>query len=352
MIMSANGTKLDQDHRWPAVLRRDHEVDGQFVYAVRTTGVYCRPSCPSRRPRRQHVQFFGSWAEAEHAGFRPCKRCGPRRVDPADRGTELATEIARLLEDRSAVSLAELSRATGRSPRHIRRVFKRVTGVSPRQWAAARRMGTLKRRLQAGDTVSRAQYEAGFGSSSRLYERAAGALGMTPAAYRRGGAGVKIGYVVVPTALGPLLVAGTDRGICAARFGASEPALTRSLKEEFPEADLTPGEPRVSLWAASLHAQTEGIKPTALLPLDIQATAFQLRVWDELRHIPFGQTRTYSEVARSIGRPSAARAVAGACAGNRAALAVPCHRVVREDGGLGGYRWGLERKRKLLEGER
>jgi AraC family transcriptional regulator of adaptative response/methylated-DNA-[protein]-cysteine methyltransferase len=352
MIMNVNGNLRDPDTRWAAVLERDRELDGRFVYAVSTTGIYCRPSCPSRRPDRRHVQFFDAPALAERAGFRPCKRCAPQRADGEANAPTLASDIARILRDQpDAATLAELSRATGKSVRHVRRVFKRVTGVSPRQFAAARRVGVLKQRLRRGDTVSRAQFEAGFGSSSRLYERADAALGMTPAAYRRGGAGVKIGYVITPTSLGPLLVAGTERGLCAVRFGASQAALARSLQEEFPHAGLERDEPRVSLWAASLKAQTDGLKPSALLPLDVQATAFQLRVWSELRRIPFGRTRTYSDVARSIGRPTAARAVARACASNPAALAIPCHRVVRGDGAPGGYRWGVERKKELLERE-
>ncbi|MBI3981856.1 MAG: methylated-DNA--[protein]-cysteine S-methyltransferase [Gemmatimonadetes bacterium] len=352
MITMLNGRLRDPDIRWAAVLRRDREVDGRFVYAVRSTGIYCRPSCPSRRPRRTHVQFFDSPGAAEQAGFRACKRCAPARAGHADGATGLVADIARLLQDRSgSVSLAELSRATGRSVRHIRRVFQRVTGVSPRQFAAARRVGALKQRLRRGDTVSRAQFEAGFGSSSRLYERAGAALGMTPATYRKGGAGAKIGYVTVPTAVGLLLVAGTERGLCAVRFGESKAVLTRALREEFPQATLEPDSPRVSLWAASLRAQVEGLKPSAILPLDVQATAFQLRVWEQLRRIPFGATRTYGEVARRLGRPTATRAVARACASNPAALAIPCHRVVRSDGELGGYRWGIEKKRELLQRE-
>jgi AraC family transcriptional regulator of adaptative response/methylated-DNA-[protein]-cysteine methyltransferase len=340
------------DPRWKAVLERDPASDGRFVYGVRTTGIYCRPTCPSRRPAPQHVSFFATPAGAERAGFRACRRCGPTAVRSRD--AELAERVIRLIRSSggSMPTLSTLARETGASPFHLQRTFKRITGVSPRQWAAARRVGTLKHRLQAGDTVSRAQYEAGFGSSSRLYESAGSMMGMTPATYRRGGAGTTIGYVVVATALGPLLVAGTERGVCAVRFGGSARALARSLKEEFPEAALVAGEPRVSRWAASLRAQTDGIKPDAMLPLDVQATAFQLRVWNELRRIPFGATRTYGEIARAIGRPRAARAVARAVASNRAALAIPCHRVVRGDGDVGGYRWGQNRKKKLLEAER
>jgi AraC family transcriptional regulator of adaptative response/methylated-DNA-[protein]-cysteine methyltransferase len=353
MIMSVNGTHRDFDTRWAAVLNRDRAEDGRFVYAVRTTGIYCRPSCPSRRPARRHVRFFESSSQAEKAGFRPCKRCAPARAEATDPAARLAADIARLLRNQSGpVSLEELSRATGRSVRHLRRVFKRVTGLSPRQVTMARRVRALKHRLRQADTVTRAQYDVGFGSSSRLYERAEGALGMTPATYRKGGEGTRIGYVIVPTSLGKLLVAGTARGLSAVRFGESNAALTASLRAEFPRAVLEPDEPRVSLWAASLKAQTDGLKPSALLPLDIQATAFQLRVWEELRRIPFGETRTYADVARAVGRPRAARAVARACATNRAALAVPCHRVVREDGSLGGYRWGLDRKQELLRRER
>lgn len=341
------------DARWQAVMARDRASDGRFVYAVRSTGIYCRPSCPSRRPRRNQVTFYDLPALAEREGFRACRRCQPDGVALVDPTRELAEEVCRLIDRRpdGDVSLATLSRAVGRSPYYLHRTFKRVVGVTPREYAAARRLTRLKAELRAEQTVSRAQYAAGYGSSSRVYEAADRKLGMTPATYRRGGAGARIGYVLVDTSLGTLLVAGTERGLCAVRFGEQGAELAHGLREEFPEAELVHDEPRVNLWAQVLRAQVDGLKPSSLVPLDVQATAFQWRVWQELRRIPFGRTRTYSQVAAALGHPSATRAVARACATNPAALAIPCHRVVREDGGMGGYRWGLERKEELLKRE-
>jgi AraC family transcriptional regulator of adaptative response/methylated-DNA-[protein]-cysteine methyltransferase len=341
------------DARWQAVMARDRESDGRFVYAVRSTGIYCRPSCPSRRPRRTQVAFFDLPALAEREGFRACRRCKPNDVDLADPTRELAEEVCRLIDRRpdGDVSLETLSKAVGKSPYYLHRTFKRVVGVTPREYAAARRLNRLKAELRTEQTVSRAQYAAGYGSSSRLYEGADQKLGMTPATYQRGGAGTRIGYALIDTTLGTLLVAGTERGLCAVRFGEEGAELAHGLREEFPEAELVHDDPRVNLWAQALRAQVDGLKPTSLVPLDVQATAFQWRVWQELRRIPFGGTKTYSQVAAAIGNPRATRAVARACATNPAALAIPCHRVIREDGGLGGYRWGLERKEELLKRE-
>ncbi len=341
------------DARWQAVLARDRASDGRFVYAVRSTGIYCRPSCPARRPRRHQVEFFDLPALAERAGFRACRRCKPDGAAMGDPTRELAQQVCRLIDQRpdGDVSLETLSAAVGKSPYYLHRTFKRVVGVTPREYAAARRLARLKTELRAEQTVSRAQYAAGYGSSSRLYEGADRKLGMTPATYQRGGAGARIGYALMDTSLGTLLVAGTERGLCAVRFGEKGAVLARGLKEEFPEAELVHDDPRVNLWAQVLQAQVDGIKPSSLVPLDVQATAFQWRVWQELRRIPFGKTRSYRQVAATIGHPRAARAVARACATNPAAVAIPCHRVVRQDGGLGGYRWGLERKQELLDRE-
>lgn len=341
------------DARWQAVLARDRASDGRFVYAVRSTGIYCRPSCPSRRPHRSRVEFFDLPALAQRAGFRACRRCQPDSVALGDPTLELAQQVCRLIDERpdGDVRLKRLSAAVGKSPYYLHRTFKRVVGVTPRQYAASRRLARLKQELRAEDTVSRAQYAAGYGSSSRLYEQADRQLGMTPATYQRGGAGARIGYTLVETSLGTLLVAGTERGLCAVRFGERGTALARGLRDEFPEAELVHDDPRVNLWARVLQAQVNGLKPSSLVPLDVQATAFQWRVWRELRRIPRGKTRTYSQVATAIGRPRATRAVARACATNPTAVAIPCHRVLREDGGLGGYRWGLERKKELLARE-
>lgn len=348
--MTAAGARADS--RWRAVMARDRAADGGFVYAVRSTGIYCRPSCAARRPRPDRVEFYDRPALAEAAGYRACRRCRPNA--PATDGTaHLVERVRRLLDEQpDDARLARLSRAVGRSPFYLQRTFKRVMGLSPREYAAARRIARLKRELRAETSVSRAQYAAGYGSSSRVYEQADGRLGMTPAAYRRGGAGARIGYTTVPTSLGTLLVAGTERGLCLVRFGGSAAALARELQREFPAAGLVPDEPRVNLWARALSAQVDGVKPSSLVPLDVQATAFQWRVWQELRRIPFGTTRSYRQIAALVGRPRAARAVARACATNPTAIAIPCHRVVRQDGGLGGYRWGSERKRALLDGEK
>lgn len=339
--------------RWTAVLNRETGAERAFVYAVRTTGIYCRPTCPSRRPARRHVEFFDRGIEAQRAGFRACRRCRPDDPRGQDQGAELVARLVRVLEanQNGQIKLETLAAGSGRSVRHIQRLFKRVTGVTPREYAAAQRVGKLKAGLKTGGPVTRAQFEAGYGSSSRLYEQAGETLGMTPAAYQRGGAGARIGYTVASTSLGPLLVAGTERGLCAVRFGGSAAELARSLREEYPEAELIADEPRASLWAAVLRAQADGLKPSSLLPLDIQATAFQSRVWQELRRIPWGETRTYRDVATTLGAPTATRAVARACATNPAALAIPCHRIVRADGELGGYKWGIERKKELLARE-
>jgi AraC family transcriptional regulator, regulatory protein of adaptative response / methylated-DNA-[protein]-cysteine methyltransferase len=345
------GTDSLTDSRWHAVTARDRTADGHFVYAVRSTGIYCRPSCAARRPRRDRVVFYDRPGLAEAAGFRACRRCRPNEA-PADGAAQLVERVRRLLDERpEAARLAQLARAVGKSPYHVQRTFKRVMGVSPREYVAARRASRLKRELRAEGSVSRAQYAAGYGSSSRLYEQAGGRLGMTPGAYRAGGEGARIGYTTVETSLGTLLVAGTERGLCLVRFGGSAAALARELHREFPAAQVVADEPRVSLWARALSAQVDGIKPSSLVPLDVQATAFQWRVWQELRRIPFGKTRSYRQIAAAVGRPRAARAVARACATNPTAVAIPCHRVVREDGALGGYRWGLQRKQALLERE-
>jgi AraC family transcriptional regulator, regulatory protein of adaptative response / methylated-DNA-[protein]-cysteine methyltransferase len=353
MTTALHVTQVDglPDARWDAVVARDRTADARFVYAVRSTGIYCRPSCAARRPRRDRVQFYDRPALAEAAGFRACRRCRPNEPRAND-AAQLVERIRRLLDERpEAVRLAQLSRAVGKSPFYLQRTFKRVMGVSPREYAAARRAARLKRELRTASSVSRAQFAAGYGSSSRLYEQAGGRLGMTPGAYRDGGAGIRIGYATVSTALGTLLVAGTERGLCVVRFGRAEAGLARELHGEFPAAELVADEPLVKRWARALSAQVDGIKPSSLVPLDVQATAFQWRVWQELRRIPFGKTKSYRQIAAALGRPRAARAVARACATNPTALAIPCHRVVREDGGLGGYRWGLERKQALLARE-
>jgi AraC family transcriptional regulator of adaptative response/methylated-DNA-[protein]-cysteine methyltransferase len=346
---------IDPDAAWAAVMGRDGQRDGTFVYAVTTTGVYCRPSCPARRPLRANVRFFGTPAGAEAAGYRACKRCQPRATTtPAERTVARArAHLAAHVDE--PVTLADLAREVGMSPHHLQRTFKRLVGVSPKQYVAALRADRLKAHLRAGTTVSRATFEAGYGASSRAYDAAAGRLGMTPAAYRRGGRGVCIRFVTGPTALGRLLVAATDRGVCAVTLGDDDAQLERALAEEYPNAIRRRANPAdvdgaedLRGWLASVSAHLEGALPELGVPIDVPGTPLQERVWRELRRIPYGETRSYTEIATAVGAPTAVRAVANACARNRVALVVPCHRVVREGGALGGYRWGLERKQLLL----
>lgn len=347
--------------QWRAVQQRDRAADGMFVYAVRSTGIYCRPSCPSRKPRRTQVVFFNLPEAAEAKGFRPCLRCRPRLQNPGDARTAAVARVCREIEARVRgegsgtselpVTLSALSAPVGMSPHQLERAFRRVMGITPRQYADAQRMRRLKSRLRKGDDVTTALYDAGFGSSSRLYERAPGHLGMTPATYRRGGAGMRIRYTIADSSLGRLLVGATDRGISALYLGESDTRLEAAIQKEYPRAEISRDRNGMEGWLASILAHLRGREPHLDLPTDVQATAFQRRVWEELRRIPYGSTRTYSQVARAIGRPTAVRAVARACATNPVSVVVPCHRVVREDGNLAGYRWGLERKRALLEHE-
>lgn len=339
---------LSDEDRWRAVVARDPRADGAFLYAVRTTGVYCRPSCPSRAAKRTNVLFADDAAAARRLGFRACKRCRPDEVAP---GQAAIAQAMRLLETQEpAPSLSALGQAVGLSPTHLQRVFKRATGLSPREYAAARRAERLRGELRGGADVTSASYAAGYGSSRGLYADAAAELGMTPGAYRKGGAGTRIAYGVGASALGPVFVAATPAGVCAVRFGEAQ-AVLPELAAEFPRAELVADADAVAphLTAVLAHLADAGVG--LALPLDVKATAFQRRVWDALRTIPPGETRTYTEVAQLIGEPSAVRAVARACATNPVALAVPCHRVVRTGGALAGYRWGLERKRALLARE-
>ena len=338
--------------RWEQVLGRDRRGDGTFVYAVSSTGIYCRPSCASRRPRRDRVVFFDTPAEAAEAGYRACRRCHPDEVTAPDPWVDKVRRACVYLANVDGhVSLAKLATRLGGSPYHLQRSFKRVVGVSPREYADACRLQKMKRGLRAGARVTDAMLDAGYGSSSRFYERAASKLAMQPASYRKGGAGAAIAYATVKSPLGRLLVAATLRGVCAVSMGGSDAELLRALEAEYPAATLQGADAALEKWARHIVAHLEGRSPRLDLPLDIQATAFQWQVWNALAAIPYGETRTYKDVAAAIGRPSAVRAVAHACATNPVALAIPCHRVVRTGGGLGGYRWGLPRKKALLEAE-
>lgn len=344
---------LDGDEAWRAVQRRDPRFDGRFVYAVRSTRIYCRPSCPSRRPMRDRVTFYGAPAAAEEAGYRACLRCHPREAELAP--AAVAVERARqLIEEHpdQLITLTWLAKQVGLSPFHLQRTFKRLLGVSPREYHDSLRVSRFKSRLRAGDTVSRATYEAGFGSSSRVYERSDKALGMTPASYRRGGAGMRITYTIVDSAFGKLLVGATDRGVCAVALGYNDEALVRKVRADFPQAEIERGEDAHRDWVAEIVGNIGGGNFGLGVPLDVQGTAFQQQVWGLLRKIPAGRTRSYSDIAAELGNPRATRAVAQACASNRIAVVIPCHRVVRSDGALGGYKWGVERKKTLLEQER
>ncbi|NPV87632.1 MAG: bifunctional DNA-binding transcriptional regulator/O6-methylguanine-DNA methyltransferase Ada [Anaerolineae bacterium] len=341
-----------EDIFWQACLGKDPAFDGQFVLAVRTTGIYCRPSCPARTPRRENVRFFRLPQLAKAAGFRPCKRCQPDEAHPVDPQLELIADVCRFLDAhyQQAITLAKLGKHFHTSPNHLQRLFKAYTGISPAGYLLARRMGTLRAALEKGSAVSQAIYEAGFTSPSRVYERADSMLGMTPAAYRRQGSGERIYYTITDCPLGKLLVAHTERGVCAVRLGDREDELEQTLQDEFRSATLLRDDTH-STWVQTLLAYLESSLPHPDLPLDVRGSAFQMRVWQALQRIPPSETRTYAQVAEDIGSPSAVRAVANACAANPAALVIPCHRVVRSDGGLGGYRWGIERKQKLLEHE-
>ena len=350
---------VNETSAWSSVLARDARSDGAFIYAVVTTGIYCRPSCPSRRPNRANVKFFSSAEAAERAGFRACQRCGQKRGS----GEAIAAvERARVFIDRAVaesseerVTLDRIAREARLSPHHLQRTFKEIVGLTPAQYGRARRSEKLKNELKRGETVSRATYGAGYGSSSRVYETSDAQLGMTPATYQRGGAGANIEYVVARTSLGYLLVGATERGVCSVTLGDDAAALEATLAAEYPKAKRERVmEPASALgaWVAEIVASLDGARTRSSLPLDLQATAFQWKVWRELQKIPAGETRSYSEIAAAIGSPRATRAVASACAKNQVALVIPCHRVKRRDGALGGYRWGIERKRQLIERER
>lgn len=344
----------EREAQWQAVLEKNSAFDGQFVYAVSSTGIYCRPSCASRRPRRDRVSFFKVPAMAEHSGFRACLRCKPNETSSRDPQMQIAQEVCRIIEqnDGDSITLSELSKRVGVSSFHLQRTFKSVMGISPKGYAEARRVKKFKEDVRAGERITSAMYGAGFGSSSRLYENAAAQLGMTPATYSKGGRGVVINFATAKTSLGQLLVAATNKGVCSVMLGDSEAELKTDLKREFPAAEIHEDEKplRVSLNAIVEHLENKN--PRVDLPLDIRATAFQMQVWQQLRAIPYGKTYSYSDVAKAIGQDKAIRAVARACATNPVALVIPCHRVIREDQSLGGYRWGLERKKKLLAAEK
>jgi AraC family transcriptional regulator of adaptative response/methylated-DNA-[protein]-cysteine methyltransferase len=343
---------LSDEQAWAAVLGRDRRLDGRLFYGVASTGVYCRPSCPSRRPLRRNALFFQAPAQAERAGYRPCVRCDPRgeRVASPPPSVGKAREYLDLHFD-EPIKLDALGRAVGMSPHHLQRTFKRAYGVTPKEYQDALRLQRLKRELRTGGSVTTAIHEAGYGSASRVYEQSDARLGMSPGAYRRGGRGMAIRYGIASTPLGRLLLGATDRGVCAVALGDDDAQLEAGLRAEYPLARVERGAEGLDRWLGALVKSLSGEGDLSSIPIDVQGTAFQQRVWDALRAIPRGETRSYAQVGAAIGRPSAARAVARACATNRVALIVPCHRVVGSGGGLRGYRWGVARKQALLDRE-
>lgn len=346
------GRYPDEEARWAAVLGRQRAADGAFVYAVRTTGVYCRPSCPSRLPRRENVSFHDRPDDAERLGYRACRRCHPRGASVAERQAAAVAEACRRLDStEQPTDLQALAHSAGLSRFHFHRVFSRIVGLTPAAYAAGRRAQRVRDGLRDGNRVTEVLYAAGFNSSGRFYAAATDMLGMSPSHFRSGGGGEAIRFAVGACSLGAILVAATSRGVCAILLGDDPAALVRDLEDHFPQAALTGDDSDFESWVATVVGFVEHPARGLHLPLDIRGTAFQLRVWRALSEIPPGSTATYAEVARRLGIPQAARAVAGACAANRLAVAIPCHRVVRSDGSLAGYRWGVERKQALLARE-
>jgi AraC family transcriptional regulator, regulatory protein of adaptative response / methylated-DNA-[protein]-cysteine methyltransferase len=345
--------KTGDDPRWRAVLARDLQADGSFFYSVETTGIYCRPSCAARRPNPEHVAFHASAAEAERAGYRPCRRCKPDQPAKIEQHAALVAALCRLLEaNDQEPRLSDLATEAGMSPSHLHRLFKAATGVTPKAYATAHRAAQMRSKLDRGLPVGEAIYEAGYSSSSRFYEKSDQHLGMKPTAYSNGGTGAEIRFAVGECTLGSILVAVSDRGVCAVSLGDDPDKLVQELQKRFSKACLMGDDAGFEYLIAKVVAFVEEPERGCDLPLDLRGTLFQQRVWQALRKIPVGTTVTYSDIAEKIGAPRSVRAVAGACAANRLAVAIPCHRVVRRDGGLAGYYWGVERKRRLLEKEK
>ncbi len=345
---SARERPLTEDEKWNAVLSRNARFDGKFVFAVHSTHVYCRPSCPSKHASRHNVEFFQGSDEAEMSGFLACKRCRPR--DLTSPRSELLDRICKYIESNldKKITLESLSAHVGMSPFHLQRTFKRSLGISPRQYVEALRLGRMKDSLRNGETVNNALYNAGFSSRSRLYERPRNKLGVNPGTFRRGGEGLEIQYTIVDSPLGRLLVASTEKGICGVCMGSSDTAVVAALLGDYPQAVVHRNDSGMKKWVTAFLHYFDGQRFPPDLPIDVQATAFQWKVWREIQSIPYGATTTYSDIAQTIGQPQGARAVANACASNPVALVVPCHRVIGRDGGLRGYKWGTKRKQSLL----
>lgn len=341
---------MEHEIFWNAVKNNDARFDGAFFYAVRSTGIYCRPSCSSKLPKRDNVAFFGRPEAAEENGFRACRRCRPRETTADPRVETIVRACERLKSDEPA-TLAELAADAGLSDAHFQKLFKELVGVSPKKFAENHRLTRFKSSVANGDDVTTALYDAGFGSSSRLYETASAKLGMTPKTYANKGRSMSINYTIVDCKLGRLLVARTEKGVCAVAFGDDDAALLRELEGEYSNAAIIASDANLSEFVAAVVANIDGRERKLDLPLDLRATAFQMQVWEELRKIPYGETVSYSDVATRIGKPNSVRAVATACASNRVALVIPCHRVVGKSGALSGYKWGIERKKELLDRE-
>jgi AraC family transcriptional regulator of adaptative response/methylated-DNA-[protein]-cysteine methyltransferase len=350
LLEPVNAPDLDDEVLWELSRSRDTSLDGMFYVAVKSTGIYCRPSCSSRAPKRENVVFYPTIEAAEAAGFRACKRCHPRLAS-RDATAEAVRRACEYLDEEEPPRLPEIARRVGVNAAQLQRMFKRALGVTPGQYSEGRRLHRLKGGLRNGHSVTRALYDAGYSSSSRLYESAGEQLGMTPATYRKGGRGMTIRYQIFDSPLGRLLIAGTERGVCAVQLGDAEAELGMALRGEFPEAVILPDKGALSGWVSQILEHLEGVRPRLDLPLDIQGTAFQLRVWRALRDIAYGTTKSYADIARAIGSPRAMRAVGNACHENPVAIIIPCHRVVRSNGDLGGYGGGVHRKRMLLEKE-
>ncbi|CAN5212277.1 bifunctional DNA-binding transcriptional regulator/O6-methylguanine-DNA methyltransferase Ada [soil metagenome] len=335
---------------WKAVETNDARFNGAFVYGVDSTRIYCKPSCPSKLPKRENVRFFLSFEIAETKGFRACRRCQPQ-TECASPQTKIALRACELLETEEQISLEDLGAELNVSPTHLQKIFKIYFGVSPKKFAELKRLEKFKIELKNGRGVTDAMYEAGFGSSSRLYENVSEKLGMTPKIYAKGGENMRIDFTIIDCDLGKLLVAHTAKGVCAVSFGDDEKSLAENLQSEFPKSEISANDSSLKDFVEAILANLTGTNKTLDLPLDLQATAFQMRVWDALRKIPYGKTVSYQAIAEQIGNKNAVRAVATACASNRVALVIPCHRVVRSNGELSGYRWGVERKKAILEKE-
>lgn len=345
-------TATERDPRWARVLARDRSADGEFYYSVATTGIYCRPSCPSRVANPTNVRFHDAAAACEAAGFRPCKRCRPDEISQDARNAHMIAQICRMIaEAEEPPTLGEMARAAGLSRYHFHRVFKATTGVTPKNYAVENRAAKVRKELTRSRTVTEAIYDSGFNSNGRFYEKSDALLGMSPTDYRDGGAGAAIRFAVGECSLGSILVARSEKGVCAILLGEDPQALVRDLQDRFPKARLIGADGDFEALVAQVVGFVEAPGIGLDLPLDVRGTAFQQRVWRALREIPPGAKATYSEIARRIGAPKSVRAVAGACAANALAVAIPCHRVVRNDGSLSGYRWGVERKRALLDRE-